>query len=113
MNSTKEIRKSERFLSGKRIVLFLYLFFFLLGLAFRCFHILYYSIQSRDSYVYFDEIVELQEKRKSDEPINNPRLAIVLMSIPSTCFGIDILKGGVIINMIFGELIIILAMKIC
>lgn len=95
-----------------RLLPLLYISFIVLGLSFRCFHVIYYSVQSRDSYVYVDEITEFQKKASVDE-LKHPALSILFLSIPSVCFGTDITTGGVIVNMIFGELIIVLIMKIC
>lgn len=112
MQTIKKPRKIMFSFYKRKLLSLTYLLFIVLGLSFRCFHIIYYSVQSRDSYVYIGEIYELQEKHTIDG-LKHPALAILFMSIPSVCFGAGIIKGGVIVNMIFGELIIVLLMKIC
>lgn len=88
------------------------IFFVVLGLFFRSFHIIKYSIQSRDSYTYKEEILEMQ-KNKLQSGIAHPIGTVYLMSLPSRWFGLDIIKGGIIINMVLGISIIALVIKIC
>ena len=85
--------------------------FILLGLLFRCIHIFKYSIQSRDSYDYKEEIAEIQKDKSHSG--NYPIVSMYLMSLPSRLFGLDIIKGGVIVNMILGVSIIALIVKTC
>ena len=103
---------SSKYFHRQTNLFLLCVIFVVLGLFFRSFHIIKYSIQSRDSYVYKDEFLELQNVKLQAE-IAHPLGSIYLMSLPSRWFGLDNFKGGIIVNMILGVSIIALVIKIC
>ena len=84
--------------------------FVVFGLFLRCLHIVEYSIQSRDSYTYMDDIAHFQKNELVTEK-HHPVLSIYLMSIPSRYFGLDNTKGGVIVNMMLGVWTVFLIVK--
>ncbi len=96
----------------QRNVFLLCITFMVLGLFFRSYHIIKYSIQSRDSYVYKEDFFELQENRLQSK-ILHPLGSVYLMSLPNRWFGLDIFRGGIIVNIILGISIIALVIKIC
>ena len=97
----------------QRKLLLLCIIFVTLGLSFRSFHIIKHPIQSRDSYVYKEEFLKMQRNELLSDEIAHPLGSVYLMSLPSKWFGLDIIKGGIIVNMILGVSIIALIIKIC
>ena len=81
----------------------------LCGYIARLLYIIKYSTPSRDSYLYLDYIIKCV---KNDSTIIDeysfPPLGIWILSLPYRLFQYDILKGGIILNLILGLVIIYL-----
>ena len=79
-----------------------------LGGAARIFYCIKYPVQPRDVYRYIYEM-ENWEKEQTDELINVPYLSLYLLNLPHKILKCDIKKGGICVNVIVGQLIIILS----
>ncbi len=84
----------------------------LIGSIVRIAYCLKYPVPVRDSYEYMFIIREWIETNSIpiEKPI--PPLGLFLMKIPTTYFGYEIIKGGIVINILLGLLIIITLIKI-
>ena len=86
----------------------------ILGLLLRLTTIIIYPIQPRDSYTYIN-FIESWESNSTIPIINNldiPPFSLYMLKLPHELWGIDLLSGGIIINMITGIGIIIVFSKI-
>lgn len=79
----------------------------LLGGLLRISFIIKYPVQPRDSYRYESTIIQWEEKKdipKESKGVIN----LWILSLPHKIFGIDIIKGGIIINLIAGLFLIVI-----
>lgn len=72
----------------------------------RIAYIVLHPVQPRDYYKYENYIYDWEEKGEMPEEIKGG-LSIWLLKAPYHFFKIDLLKGGVVINVILGNLIIV------
>lgn len=80
----------------------------IIGLVYRLFYCIRYPVQPRDSYTY--EYLISQWSKSETLHYNRYPLSLWILKIPSSLFHCDIIKGGIIINMIIGILLIVLTM---
>lgn len=97
--------------NSKKIISII-LFCSFLGLCERLFHLIEYPVIARDSYIYYNILKEWNETGTIAQGGTTPPLALFLFRIPSLLFNYDIIKGGIIINVLLGELIVALAIII-
>lgn len=83
-----------------------------LGLLFRLFYFLRYPVQTRDAYFYQVLIEQWETNGEIVDRISFFPLSIWIMKIPYHLFHYDIIKGGILINILLGILLIIVAIKI-
>ena len=76
-----------------------------LGGATRFLYCIKYPVQPRDVYPYIYEM----ENWEKEQRINVPYLSLYLLNIPHKMLKCDIKKGGVCVNVMVGQLIIILS----
>ena len=62
-----------------------------------------YPVPERDSLKYKETINEIYEKGQITDR-NIPSFPLLLMSIPNRLFGMDLIKGGIVLNCMFGLL---------
>lgn len=80
------------------------------GYIFRLIFICIYPIQPRDSYTYLTEIIRWE--RFGVLPNNKNQFGLWILKIPYHFWGFDIFNGGIIINLLFGLMIILLLIKL-
>lgn len=75
-----------------------------IGLTARLIYCIKYPVMPRDSYIYYDIIMAWNETGQLSHGENGtiPPLALFLFSIPSIHFGLDVMKGAVLINILSG-----------
>ena len=83
-----------------------------LGLLFRLFYILRYPVQSRDAYTYRGLIEQWEETGEIVDRISFFPLSIWIMKIPHHFFHYDIIKSGILVNIVLGILLIIISIHI-
>lgn len=76
-----------------------------LGGATRFFYCIKYPVQPRDVYTYIHEM----ENWEKEQWLDAPYLSLYLLSLPHKILKCDIIKGGICVNVIVGQLIIILS----
>ena len=82
------------------------------GALLRILYCIKYPVPVRDSYVYKEFIEKWSQTGViPDEPVLPP-LGISLLKIPFTLFNFDIIKGGIIINIVLGLCLILIIIKI-
>ena len=100
--------------SSRMIMMFIVLFCVIAGLLLRIIYLIKYPTQARDAYIYADFIYNWIELGKA--PIikyyDIPPLSIFLLKITTCLTGCDPLKGGIIINMAIGCLLIIVLIEL-
>ena len=79
-----------------------------LGGAIRIVYCIKYPVQPRDVYRYIYEM-ENWGKEQTDELINVPYLSLYLLNLPHKILKCDIIKGGICVNVLVGQLIVILS----
>lgn len=63
-----------------------------------------YPVPVRDSYIYSELILEWNETGKLDDERIVPPLGLFIIGLPNKLWGIDVIKGGVCINIILSLL---------
>lgn len=76
-----------------------------LGGATRILYCIKYPVQPRDVYKYIYEM----ENWEKEQRINVPYLSFYLMNLPHNILKCDIKKGGICVNVVVGQLIVILS----
>ena len=84
----------------------------LTGLLLRVLYIIRYPIQPRDAYSYMNVITKWEKEGFIEDGIGIVPLSLWILKTPHKLFSIDLLKGGVVINMILGLLIIVVMIRI-
>ncbi len=79
-----------------------------LGGAARIYYCIKYPVQPRDGYKYIYEIENWKEEQ-GDDSSNIPYLSLYLLNPPHKILKCDIIKGGICVNVLVGQLIIILS----
>lgn len=82
-----------------------------IGLALRLFYFIYYPIQPRDSFYYASIIRTWEIDGIIHDDITFFPLSLWILKIPYHIWNYDIIKGGLIINLIFGLFIIVVTTK--
>ena len=82
-----------------------------IGLLVRLLYCIQYPVQPRDAFTYQRIILNWEESGKIIDPITFFPLSLFIQKIPYHFFHYDIIKGGVIVNNLFGLLIIIIATR--
>lgn len=77
-----------------------------IGLVARLLYIVYYPVPVRDSYGYAQFISAWNHSGSFPSGTHFPPLSVYLLKIPSDIYHIDIIKGGTIMNMIMGVMLI-------
>ena len=73
-----------------------------ISIIYRIIYILVYPVQPRDTYDYESFIIQWERFDIIQMNSSFPLFGVYLLKIPHHFFSYDIIKGGVIINMIFG-----------
>jgi 4-amino-4-deoxy-L-arabinose transferase-like glycosyltransferase len=102
--------KLER--NNKGVLLKLEVLCLMLGALIRILYCLIYPVQPRDAYYYISLAEEIKQTGRIVEKINFYPLSIWLMSIPSRILDYNTAKGGIIVNLLFGLVCIVVAMEI-
>ena len=90
------------------------IFCLILAYVIRLFYCILYPIQPKDAYIYIKYIIQWEEQGKPIpiiEDIYYP-LSLWLLKAPHHFFGMEIVKGGIILNLLLGILIVALLMTI-
>lgn len=83
-----------------------------IGVFERLLYCIRYPVMVRDSYIYCDIIKEWNATGQFRTEGTLPPLSLYLLRIPSHFFSYDIMKGGVLVNVLFGIAIIALSILI-
>jgi len=83
-----------------------------IGVFERLLYCIRYPVMVRDSYIYFNIIKEWNATGQFRTEGTLPPLSLYLLRIPSHFFSYDIMKGGVLVNVLFGIAIIALSILI-
>lgn len=84
----------------------------IVGAIYRIAFSIIYSVQSRDSYDYVHFIRQWEDSNVIPFNASFPPLGLFILKIPYHFFSYDIIKGGIVINMVLGLLIILLLIQI-
>lgn len=84
----------------------------ILGGIIRVLHVLVYSVPVRDSYEYIEQIILWQKTGQLSIENKTPVLGLLLLRLPNDLWGIDILSGGICMNILLGLLIMLILMTI-
>jgi len=81
------------------------------GMIIRLFYCIEYPVQPRDSYRYENIIIQLEETGTISDKIAFFPLSLWILKIPYHYWGYDIVKGGIVFNMLLGVTLICLIVK--
>lgn len=86
---------------------------FFLGWVTRILYYIKYPVQPRDVYAYLYEMENWEKEQRSNDTFtvspHVPYLSLYLMNLPHKIMKCDIKKGGICVNVMVGQLIIILS----
>ena len=102
------IRRNKTYSKGcqSNRVFFVSVFCMIVGILVRLFYCVLYPVQPRDAYVYGAVISQLKETGKIPAHVSYYPLSLWILKIPHQLFNYDSIKGGIIVNMLLGLLII-------
>ena len=83
-----------------------------IGLLFRIIYIIRYPVPERDSYTYKSIIETWNATNVLSVSLNVPPLGIYILNLPHSLFNIELIKGGILINIIIGLAVIYFIMRI-
>lgn len=81
------------------------------GLVFRLAYCIFYPVQPRDAYVYYELIVQWEKTGKITDQIAILPLSLWILKIPKHYFQYDIIKGAELVNITIGLTIIIITQR--
>ena len=93
-------------MSKKKSLFIIFILCLCLGGAIRIIYCIKYPVQTRDVYKYIYEM----ENWEKEQRISVPYLSLYLLNLPHKILKCDIKKGGICVNVIVGQLIIILSL---
>lgn len=79
-----------------------------IGLLVRLAYCIKYPVQPRDAYLYESVVLDWEENNEIPEKDSNYQLSLWLMKYPYEHLGVEIIKSGIIVNMVIGVFIIII-----
>ncbi len=103
---------TEAMYSSKNKTAYVYVLSVLMGLIVRLLYCIIFPVQPRDTYKYVEIIQEWESTGVLQDKIDFFPLSLWIMKIPHRFFRYDIVKGGIIVNLLLGIMIIIITMKI-